>query len=514
MMDVAMANTILDLDERVKASTSQFYNHSVAGTIYDSALGHVFGDMTLSVTDMLLVAALSEVHAILSGPSGCGKTALAQLFCQGLFGSDGWYLQKLNPHLTEETFCDIDMKKLRKESIRNAVVRAEFLSKACTVLDECNRTPPALTNVLLGFCDKRIELKCGLKENVGFLCGERDDDRYLLVIASINEGREYAGTFDLDEALSRRFTLRIPFSSMRPTPHDLLEIIEKRTGQAKPVSFPDASEQIARTSGAVVRLPLDPLALIYLVYLGNVGRCPHSNSGFHPRDGSQELCSKTECRIQKSAEGFCPSVSGLCEGVLIDLKRSGCGLAALRAARTVRAISETCEEGDSIRNDQLRDFAGVEESGELLREAATSKYLEGVRVSAEDLKATLPFVGLGGKVGMATEYVAKRFQGSEWLAMKSYVQETYGRLEDFFRQNQAIFAQLDAENGAQQRLMQRLEHAERFSDPAIRWAMTPLLERRRSPDRAPEEVAEEIEDREAVREAAAALTCEGGSLQP
>ncbi len=443
----------------------------------------------MSVTDVLLVAALSEVHVILTGPSGCGKTALAQLFCQGLFGADGWHLQKLNPHLTEETFCDIDMKKLKNNSIREAVMRADF-------------------------CDKKIELKCGLKEPVGFLFGERDEDRYLLVIASINEGKEYSGTFELDGALTRRFPVRVPFSALRPTPHDQLEIIENRTGQAKSVEFSDASELVARTSAAVVRLPLDPLALVYLLYLGNVGRCPHSHSGFHPLDGSQELCTKTECRIQKSAEGFCPSASGLCEGVMIDLKRAACGLAALRASRTVRAISETCEGGEPARVEQLKEFSGVNANGESLREAATSRYLEGVQVSVEDLKTMLPFVGLGGKVGMTTEYVAKHFQGSEWHAMRRYVQETYGRLEDFFRENHPLFAQLDGGNGAEQKLMQRLERAERFSDPAVRWVMMPFLERRNSPDRSPEEVAEEIRETATIREAAVAIAGDGGMKQP
>jgi hypothetical protein len=117
----------------------------------------------------------------------------------------------------------------------------------------------------------------------------------------------------------------------------------------------------------------------------------------------------------------------------------------------------------------------------------------------------LPFVGLGGKVRIVPEYIAKRFQGSEWLAMKAYASETYGRLEGFFRQEQALFRTLASGNETEQKLLKRLEHAERFTDPAVRWALTPFLERRRLAERTPSEVADEVRESNAIRDSAAAM---------
>jgi hypothetical protein len=508
-MDVQTAETIIEFDERVKAATSQFYNSAVAGTVYDPLLGHILGETELSVIDLLLVAILSQVHTLVTGPTGCGKTDLVRLVCQGVFGKDGWFLLRLNPHLTEETFANLDMRKLADGVMRDAIAPAPFLSLPCTVLDEINRTPAALTNILLGFCDGRIELKCGMKYEVGYsaertqrsakVCSgnhqdvQCQDTNYHFVIGTMNEGKEYAGTFDLDPALHRRFTLQIPFGELRPTPRDLVNIVENRTGNAQPADYGNLVDGVVRINRMVLKLPLDPLATVYLIYLGNVGRCPYSPTGFHPEQPSQELCAKAECRIQKIANAFCPSASGFSEGLLIFLKRAACGLAALRAARTVKAVCNAFEEGKTDQIEQFKETLGIQAGRGKLREAVIARYLEAVTVGVADIKALTPFVAMGGKVRIAEEYVAKHFAGSQLLAMREYLRLTYSAVENFFRQHQSLIQQLATGNGAMEKLKQRLEHAERFNNPAIRHAIEPLLVRKLSVLRGLDEVAEEIE---------------------
>ena len=506
-MDVQTLEAIANLDDRVKAATDQFFCSTVALTTHDPTLGHVFGEMALTVTDVLLVAAMSQTHVLVTGPTGRGKTDLVGLVCQGLFGKDAWFLLRLNPHLTEETFADISMKKLSEHGLREALSPAEFLSFPCCVLDECNRTPAALTNILLGFTDGRIELKAGVKFDVGYAWrnSKGEDSRYHFVIGTMNEGKTYDGTFSLDAALSRRFTLQVPFAELRPTPHDLVNIIEQRTGHARPVSFDSQAETVAAISEKVREIPLDPLAFMFLVYCGNIGRCPHSDTGFHPLDPAQEICTRSECRIQKRANGFCPSVAGLSEGVLIFLKKAACGLAALRAARTLRAIQDACESEDSSEVVKLQEFAGTDVVGDQLYETAAAKYIQSVSVTAQDLKALLPFVALGGKAWMAQEYVGKHFSGSNWQALRSYAREAYASMEMFFRQNQALFQALSTGNGAVEKLRQRLEHSECFMDPAIRHTLEPFLDDYESTARKPEELSREISATQPIRDAAAEL---------
>lgn len=507
-MDIETLEAVAELDHRVKAATSQFHSSTAACTTHDPTLGHVFGEMALTVSDVLLVAALSQVHVLVTGPTGRGKTDLVKLVCQGLFGN-AWFLLRLNPHLTEETFADISMKKLSQEGLREAISPAPFLSLPTTVLDECNRTPSALTNILLGFTDGTIELKCGVKYDVGYAYrnSEGKDARYHFVIGTMNEGKGYEGTFALDSALSRRFTLRIPFAELRPTPHDLVNIIQQRTGHAEMESFSNQVGRIAAISDGVRRISLDPLAFVYLAYLGNVGRCPHAAAGFHFEDVTQQLCAASECRIQKRANGFCPSVGGLSEGVLIFLKRAAFGLAALRAARTYRAIHRACEQEDPTQTSKLQEFTEFEGDGDELRAAVLAKYVPSISVSVQDLKALLPFVGLGGKVWTAPEYVGKHFGGSTWQALQHYARETYASMETFFRQNQALFQQLPGGNGAIGKLKQRLEHAERFMDPVIRHTLQPFLESYQAQSRRPEEIAEENTSTKPIQDALSELVC-------
>jgi len=257
----------------------------------------------------------------------------------------------------------------------------------------------------------------------------------------------------------------------------------------------------------IVRLPIEPLAKVYLIYLGNVGRCPHSPSGFHTEQTSQELCTRVECRIQKIADSFCPSVSGLSEGLLIFLKRAACGLAALRVARIVEGIGKIIDGEESEQIDQLREFTNIQASGKELREAAVAKYLDTIAVTAADVRTMVPFVGLGGKVWFADGYIAKHFAGSPLLAMQNYKQLTYAGLEDFFRQHKALFEQLADGNGAVETLKQRLEHTERFSNPFIRHTVEPLLTIYRGVCRSGEDIKYEIGAAESVKNCAKKIVC-------
>ena len=193
------------------------------------------------------------------------------------------------------------------------------------------------------------------------------------------------------------------------------------------------------------------------------------------------------------------------EGLLIFLKRAACGLAALRVARTVQLIRSSCDNKDTDRTDQLRELLGVHVRDSKLCGAAVTKYLETVSVTVADIKAMVPFVGLGGKVWIAKEYIAKHFVNSPLLAMREYKRLTYAGLQNFFREHQALIQQLQDGNGAIEKLKQRLEHAERFNDPYIRHTVEPLLARCCSTCRGPDEVAEEIEVTESARNCAKQL---------
>ena len=512
MIEQKTIDSIIKLDKRVKSATSQIHNSAVVCTVYDPALGAVFGELELTVPDLLLIAAITEVHMLLTGPTGCAKTDIAELVCGGLFGNEGFKTLRLNTGLSEDTISDTDTRKLFKgECTVNESIRPEdYLTLPGIVLDEVNRAPSVLANLLLGLNEKKIHIKCGIKNaEVGYKFRSPDGQecRYHFVIATMNEGKEYSGIFPMDPAFRRRFPIEIPLGDLRPTPHDDLRIDEQRNGAVEPINYDSLIEDITRLTSNITELPLDHFAKIYLLYLKNVGRCPNSPSGFHPEDNSHQLCIRSECRAQKVDNSFCSSVGGLSKAGSISLKRVSCGMALLRIARTVEAIEQACREGDADTIEKLRHFADSSASGNKLRRAVLKKYLTISTVQVGDIKAMFPFIALGGKVWMSPEYVAKNFLGFRFSAMQNYAQLTYSKLKSFFAQNRALFEQLPSGNGTVEKLKKRLEHAERTSDPFIRPTIEAYLDKYHSKPRNGDQIAEEITAIVPVRDSARELLC-------
>jgi len=513
MIEQETINTIIKLDKRVRSATNQIHNSAVACTVYDPTLGMIFGEMEFTVTDLLLITILSRVHVLLTGPSGCAKTDLSKLMCSGVFGQDGFKTLRLNTSLSEDTISDTDTTKLFKGecTVNDSIHPEDYLKLPCVIIDEANRAPAALSNLLLGLSEEEIHIKCGVrKADVGYRFKSTDgkDCYYHYVIGTMNEGKEFSGTFPMDPAFRRRFPVEIPLGDLRPTPYDDLKIDEQRDGPVSSVNYDSLVDETIQLADAVTRLPLNPLAKTYLSYLKKVGRCPYSPSGFHPEDSSQQLCIRNECRIQKTDNGFCSSVGCLSKACSISLKRVSRGLATLRIARTIETIEKVCKNGDSDKINQLQEFVNCEICGNKLQQAAIKRYLEMAAVEADDIKAMVPFVGLGGKIWMAPPYISKHFCGFGFFAMKNYAQLTYSKLKHFFVQNRTLFQQLANGNGVIEQLKKRLEIAERTNDPFIRYTIEPYLNIYESKSRSSAEIAEQISATEPIRGFAKELLCE------
>ena len=438
-------HTIGRLDERVREASNDFHNSTVLITFADPDLGHVFGDMNFMLKDVLELAVLTSTHTLVSGGTGNGKTEIVQMVASAAFGSHGWHILRLTPSLDEQTFANLRVDKLRDGSaggMRECVEPAEFLFNPALVLDELNRTPPALTNVLLGVLDDRVELKFGVKQDVGHEYPGAGDTtgRYNLVFGTMNEnesGREYHGTFPTDPALNRRFTITVPPEACRQNSDDNFRILTGRSGRARVPVFAPMIDELAPLAERVASLRLDSLAFSFLLYLMSMDHCPNHPTGYkNPLQGA-DVCARTECRVFKICDGLCGCVGGLSAALAIGLKRAAPGLAALRALRVIQRIERLFANGngaapaDQIQH--LRDYANLNAKGHTLRDAVISRYLKNLTVGVDDVQALLPFVAYGGKVWIAEGYVAKHFGGSYWHALRRYATDTYSGLEKFFR---------------------------------------------------------------------------------
>lgn len=506
------------LDRRVRLASRDFYNTSVLASYPDPLLGHVFGDMRLTIVDILQAAVLTRTHILLVGDTGTAKTDVLRMVAAAAFGGK-WSLLRLNPHLNEQHFADMDYKKLYSQtdrsSLHECVKPCAFLDYPLLILDEINRAPAAVTSVLFGVMDGLIELPFGIKQEVGHAYTGLDGQprRYSLVMGTMNDGEEFEGTFGMDRALRNRFTLTIPLDSCRPTNDDLANVLLRRTGQAHIPTLPSMIEDVETVSDRLEGLPMDDLACLYLLYLANLDRCPHMPNGFKNRRPNPEVCMRNECRVFKQADGFCAYASSAGVRVSIFLKRAATGLAALRAARTLRQVEEACDEGAGAVADNtleaLRSFSGSRAHGALLLEAVVKHYLSRLSVSVDEILALLP-MATSGKLCLADEFVAKRNGGDAWRALRQYGTETYGWLEAFFRDNGSIFEELPEGNGAISRLRERLAHAEKFTDPFIRHVLEPFLDKIEQ-RRPPEHIEADLERRQAIASIVSLLTRAEGS---
>ena len=258
-------------------------------------------------------------------------------------------------------------------------------------------------------------------------------------------------------------------------------------------------DEVITLSDRLERLPMDDLSCLYLLYLANLDCCPHTPGGFKKRPQSPEVCMRSKCRVFKQADGFCAYASSMGLRVGIFLKRAATGLAALRAARTLRHVKNACAgseaaAGDTV--DALQNFAGCREHGEGLRAAVATRYLSHLTTSIDEIMALLP-MATSGKRCLVDEFVVKRHGGDNWQALRHYGRETYSWMEAFFRDNSAIFADLQGGNGAIDRLRERLAHAEKFTDPFIRHVLEPFLDKIES-SRPPEHIEADMARRKAI----------------
>ena len=133
---------------------------------------------------------------LLSGPSGFGKTTLAMLLAQRL-GLD---------------FCKLDCGGLTDptevafvRSFRNGETvfdETEFIRKyqegnVVICLDELNRMYPNVANTLLPLLDDTGKLN--------IMTNNYERGNNIIIVATINYGSSYSGTFEIDRALLNRF---------------------------------------------------------------------------------------------------------------------------------------------------------------------------------------------------------------------------------------------------------------------------------------------------------------------
>jgi len=366
------------LEESVSAHTAQYAHSTPLIT-----LQHGTERLVLGIRDLLLIGAITNSPVLLKGGTGSGKTLLAQGIMNGLFGEDA--IEKtITPGMSEQDFVGVDFGAMQSgKTLDDALTAAKIIRAPGVVLNELNRTPELLQNMLIPFLDYSFEYK-----SKQFSCGV---DGYQYRIATINEGSEYKGICSIDHALRNRFTLEIPFDHFPPTRNDRDHIYN--TVQPKKLVLHNYLDEIHSVAQYVATIPLSDEAQQYLSSLTGLDNCIKSNTSrkkgiaFHP-----ELCAG--CHHSQKDNNMCGHVFAPSMRVLTNWKKCAQGLAVWRSHKTG---------SDPV-------------------------------VDSKDILAIGPFV-CSGKLSLDTAWVHKQYQGNDWLAVQHVLNTSAVRFQRFVKQS-------------------------------------------------------------------------------
>ncbi len=294
---------------------------------------------------------------------------------------------------------DIDMEKLAKSRLSNAVSAAEWLSKPGRLLDEINRVHPKLLNVVLHLIDGSgfnvrgdLSLPVGLPYRVG---GE--EKRYSFTIATANQfNHDYAGVFEEDAALKRRIVVSVDLDEVPPTSHDVAQLLARRRAKSVVKASQPRTVDLIEIYEAIPKVvPFSALGNLFLHYLAGMNICTRTRSGRLVPELKPAICDK--CHLGKSSRRLCGKVGGLSEGLLIWVKELSAALAVVRAAEVLERVRKQClsAEGHGPSIKKLQVLLDTDSGSDELYKKFRRAYLEQFRVTGDDIKAAFVLVAPG-----------------------------------------------------------------------------------------------------------------------
>ena len=428
------------------------YHHSrtlieqrTAILLKDQKLKHIV-TVSYGIKDLFLIGALTHSSMLLTGDTDLGKTTLAKLILNSLFGEEekGWHK------------IDIDIesgKDLVVETHLDAIVRGETSDELYTInralllpgliTDELNRGHSKVVNSVMHIFDRDITMPNGKRAKLGH--EYEPGKRYQFQIAAINEGEDYTGTFEIDKALRRRTIIEIPMNVFTPTPDDRHQLAE-----SKEIVFGNTTNhfnEVLAVYRGLGQIKLHENAQLFIAFMEAFDYCEHSlnkeKRSVPDKGGSiYHICTKpihgtdVVCRFIKSFDNeLCPYVRGISPGISRNLVAVARGLAVLRAVKFAEFLNTWITNGATLPPPHadllsiLQEYTGTSHHGSDLAKLAFSKYVAELEVLPDDVEAVFGFVAYS-KVGLASPWVVKHYQGNRFEAVRAFVAQAKEKFEE------------------------------------------------------------------------------------
>lgn len=389
---------LTELLERVHEGAKDYFNSSTVVSVSDHRKGdgpelHDWS-VDLDIRETFVLAVITQASLAFISETDQGKTYISERCLSALFGPQDhqWWRIEVSKGMSQDDMVDIDLKKLSETKLSEAISACSWLEFPARLLDEINRSPAKLNNLLLHLVDgSGLHLRGQLSIPVGMPYEiDGQEKRYSFTVTTANEKKDdgtYDGVYDQDNALVRRMVISLNLDDLRPSARDIVRLTEGRRPKSSTATFAPATADIVciyESLSAVI--PYSSLGLLFLQYLSGRGTCILTRSGCLRPEIQAGLCQL--CHVYKSNE-FCGRVGGLSPGLLLWCKEIATGIAAIRAAKTVERVRKDCESGHFR---EAQAYLKTQKKGEKLFQAFENKYLDELSVTGEDVIAAYSLI--------------------------------------------------------------------------------------------------------------------------
>ena len=490
------------------------------------------------IKDLFVIGANTHSSLLMTGGTDTGKTTLAKLMMNSLFGEEdkGWHRIDVNTDFGKDVYTDVDFGVIAdgKKMSEGFYRAAPYLSLPGLIADEMNRGLAKMVNILLHVFEKDISMPDGTRAKIGVKVNGDNGENYQFQVAAINEGDEYAGTFEIDKALRRRTIMEIPMDLLSLTPYDRYLIKSQGQRHIPLINNNSHLEDILDIYRHIKDIPVHPAAEMFIAYLEAFDFCKNSLSGekggVTKRAGSvRHICaqpvggmasrddSEFESVMSSENNGYpaagceflkafsnelCPYITGLTPGISENLLIVARGFALLRGTKFAEMAAGFLEDKPeiplsysipdfSLFQKALSQYAGTDSSKEDIAKKSAEKYFSNLEVEVEDIESALGFVAYS-KIGISHPWVIKHYQGNKLEAIKNFSKEAKLKFmegiarEDFADMDRLLRGELSGEE------IREMEHYCARENPWLMRVILPYIQQRKMPEQASMEKMEKF----------------------
>jgi len=414
-MTEKLQNVIFELaliDELLQKFIKKRYYNSQAVVSLEFNVNKKFLNIRFTLSDILLIGALTQSSTLLSGSSGSGKTYLAELVASFLFGKHGFTRKNITPDMNEQDFMDIDFGAIKEgKKLKEAMIADDLFKNPCLIIDEANRAPPLIQNRLMQILENSIDLKSKMV-HAGIPL--QNGTYYHWNILTLNYGVEYAGTSTVDRALKDRIIMDIPIDNFPPTLDDQILMIRENLHKSEEDFLNIDIDIILNLYQNLDKIQLGLEAEVLILYLSFTSNCIKSPTG--SKYGvifSPNYCKEQDCPYARNPplNEICPFTFAPSNRILRRLVHTAKGFYILRIAKIVNHLKKKGDEKAITEFLKLQNF----------------------EVTLQDIMSIAPII-LNSKITMNREWVLNKFDGNTFLACTHLLKVINNRLDFFMKE--------------------------------------------------------------------------------